>query len=592
VTSLASVTDSCDEGPEGASPDRTAGTSRTPEDDASQRQALARYAILDTPPDLEFDELVDLARAATGAAAAVLGFQVGNRLWFKARSGIDADQIEPFTASADPCPDRPDDDPGPEGLVPVRQFTTPIDVGGRTFGFCAAAPITTSDGFVLGQLLILHESPLTLGGTERSALSAVARMALTRLELRRTLLSYHALINGVGHVVFQTAPDGRLLSVTPTWSQLTGFGMVRSVGRPLEDFVHGADRERVAAQLRQMRNSDGAAVFECRLERLLGNAVPVEVICRPMVDEVGRRRGLVGVIADISERHARAVEAQHAEKLEALGRLSAGLAHEINTPIQYVGDNARFLADSYESMLKLIIAYRLFAHDPAVKQIPTRSREAVEQAERDVDIDYLMEEIPPAIQQSLEGVERVATLVSAMKAFTHPGHESQAPADLNAALRSVVTIAYSQVKFIAELACEFQPLPEVTCAIGDLNQVFLNILLNAADAIEDKGSDRGTITISTEHVGENVVVRIADTGQGIPEDLRLRIFEPFFTTKQVGRGTGQGLALAGAVIERHAGTITVDSTVGVGSTFTVTLPIAGRPRDSESDQADPGLFRS
>jgi PAS domain S-box-containing protein len=555
---------------------------RVPPDDTAQQQALARYAILDTPPDPGFDELAALARAVTGAPAAAIGFHDRGRLWLKSRVGLDVERlswpdcpIRPGSGTSRPqC--RPQTLPttGPDDTVTVWQDCTSITAGGRAFTFCAAAPIVTGEGFLLGELLILHDRSRHLDDVERSALAALARTVLTRLELRRTLLSYHAVVDGVGHVVFQTDPDGRLLSVTPTWSQLTGFGIVRCVGHPLEEFVHANDRDQVAEQLRQVESSDTAATFECRLQRLFGGDVPVEIICRPMVDEGGHRRGLVGVMADISERRARAVESQHAQKLEALGRLSAGLAHEINTPIQYVGDNTRFLADAYEGMIKLILAYQQVAKDPAFAALSTGSREAVCLAEQVVDVDYLVEEIPPAIQQSLEGVERVATLVSAMRTFSHPGQDGQSPADLNKALRSVATVAQSQVKFVADIACDLHPLPPVTCVIADLNQVFLNMVMNAADAIEDKGG-RGTISISTQAVDGNAVVTISDTGEGIPEDLRLRIFEPFFTTKQVGRGTGQGLALASAVVERHAGTITVHSAVGQGSTFTVCLPIAG-----------------
>ncbi|HET9655631.1 MAG TPA: ATP-binding protein [Kineosporiaceae bacterium] len=555
-----------------------------------QEQALARYAILDTPPDREFDELVELARAATGAAAAALGFHDGDRLWLKARTGLECTELDGgVTPSGDPSPTEP----GRAGRpVPLRRLGAPVSDGGRVLGFAASAPIVTSDGFVLGHLLILDEQPRRLGDGEQSVLSALARITLGQLELRRTLLSYHTLVDGVRHVVFQTSPDGRLLSVTPTWSQLTGFGVVRSVGQPLERFVYESDRPDVVGHLERTLFSGGTIAFECRLERLFGGAVPVEIICRPVTDEAGHRRGVVGVIADISERYSRAVEAQHAGKLEALGRLSAGLAHEINTPIQYVGHNTRFLAESYERMLKLLLAYRGLADDPAYLHLPASRREAVSRAERELDFDFLCEEIPPAIQQSLDGVDRVANLISAMKTFTHPGLQTQAPADLNAALRSVVTMAHSQAKFVADFICDLQPLPDVMCSIGDLNQVFLNLLMNAADAIEDNGGERGTITVSTQQSGDDVVVRVADTGPGIPEELRLRIFDAFFTTKEVGRGTGQGLALARSVIERHRGSIAVDSTIGEGTTFTITLPVGGRRDPGNTITEGPDVFTS
>jgi len=384
-------------------------------------------------------------------------------------------------------------------------------------------------------------------------------------------------IDGVGHVVFHLDDRDRLVSVTPTWSQLTGFGAVRSPGQPLADYVHPDDRAAVAEQLRELHAGGARHTFECRLLRLVGDDVPVEVIARPLVDEAGTRRGLVGVIADITERRARAVMVQHAQKLEALGQLAAGLAHEINTPIQFVGDNTRFLAEGYEAMLKLVLTYRdalaeLPAEDAAGRSGP---RTAVAAVEDETDVDFLAEEIPPAIRESLDGVARVAELVRAMKTFSEPGHERQ-QVDLNETLRTVLTVAGGQLRDVAEVACDLKDLPPVTCHAGDVSQVFLNLLVNAADSIRETGR-RGRITVTSRVVGEQVVIAVSDTGTGIPEGIRLRIFEPFFTTKEVGLGTGQGLHLAWTVVqEKLGGTLSVTSEVGAGSTFTISLPYRSR----------------
>jgi signal transduction histidine kinase len=205
-------------------------------------------------------------------------------------------------------------------------------------------------------------------------------------------------------------------------------------------------------------------------------------------------------------------------------------------------------------------------------------QERVREAEAGIDFDYLQKEIPSAVEQTLEGIERVSTIVRAMKTFSHPGHKEQVPADLNEALAATVTVARHQISAVADLRLDLAGLPPVRCNIADLNQVFLNLIVNAADAIEETGR-RGVITVATALDGEDVVVRISDTGCGIPDGVRSKIFDPFFTTKDVGRGSGQGLPLVrGVVQDGHGGSLIVDSVVGEGTTFTVRIPVNGLPQ--------------
>ncbi|WP_162248086.1 nitrogen regulation protein NR(II) [Angustibacter sp. Root456] len=523
------------------------------DDETRRLRALARYAILDTPRDATFDDLVGVAVQLTGCQVAAIGFYDAARVWFKAAVGLDAQECPRDVRVSDP--------------LTIRWFEA---VESGTF---VSVPCVTSDGYTLGCLVVADPQPKQLSIAARVSLAALARQVVHLLELRRTLLSYHTVVDGVGNVVFHIDEQGRLVSVTPTWAKLTGFGVVRSLGRALSDFVHEDDRDRFTEQLGAGQSGQTPPVVLCRLLRLGGADVPVEIVARGLVDEGGRHLGLVGVIADITERQAREVEAQHLQKLEALGRLSAGLAHEINTPIQFVGDNARFLAESYQTMLKLLLTYRKVL-DVESGAIPWWERqELIQQAEREADVDYLAEEVPAAVEQSLEGVERVASLVRAMKTFSHPGTTEKAPADLNEALRATMTVARNQVKYIADEVLDLGDIPLVVCNIADLNQVFLNMVINAADAIEETG-ERGAITITSCLQDGQVAVSVSDTGAGIPEPLQLKIFEPFFTTKDVGRGTGQGLALARAVVhDQHGGSITVRSRVGAGTTITIHLPI-------------------
>lgn len=272
------------------------------------------------------------------------------------------------------------------------------------------------------------------------------------------------------------------------------------------------------------------------------------------------------------------VQLRHAQKLESIGQLAAGIAHEINTPTQYIGDNVRFLRDAFEDLKKLLSQYERLA--AATKGGATLSDdvksgfEAIDGAET----AYLLEEIPKAIRQTLEGVDRVATLVSAMKEFSHPGGKEKTIVDLNKAIQSTITVARNEWKYVAELETDFDPdLPHIACLPGEVNQVILNLIVNAAHAIADvvgKNSGvKGKIRITTSSCPDFVEVRVHDTGSGIPEKVQGRIFDPFFTTKEVGKGTGQGLAIARSVIvDKHQGSIHFETAEGEGTTFTIRFP--------------------
>ena len=547
------------------------GTALPARDDARLR-ALSRYAILDTPAHFLYDDVVTLARTVTGSPAAGLAFLDRDRLWFKSVQGLDVQECSPDAFRART---------GAEGwhgggAGPVQAvLAVPVPHGDRLLSAVATAPCTTRDGYLLGYLFVLDERPDGFTDRELTALGALAHQAVVALELRRTLMAYHTVVDGSGRVVFHADQDNRLVCVTPTWSALTGYGAVRSLGVRLQDVVHPDDRDRFVADLAASAAREDAQPLECRIRQLDGSDVPVEVVVRPWTDETGRRWGVIGFIADIADRKAREIEVRHAQRLEGLGRLAAGIAHEINTPIQFVGDNTRFLAESCEAMLTLIQAYRS-ALDTGAQATSWAERQAIlAAAEEAADVDYLVAEVPSAVTQSLEGVDRVASLVRAMKTFSHPGLGAAAPADLDEALLATLTVARSQIRAVADVSLDLGSLPMVECHVADLNQVFLNMVINAADAIEETGT-RGTITITTRTDGDDAVITIADTGGGIPDEIQRKIFDPFFTTKDVGRGTGQGLALARAVVvDAHQGTISVVSRPGDGATFTLRLPLAG-----------------
>ena len=265
-------------------------------------------------------------------------------------------------------------------------------------------------------------------------------------------------------------------------------------------------------------------------------------------------------------------------KLEAVGQLAAGIAHELNTPIQYVGDNTRFLQEAFDDLSQAIVKFEALLNDARDgSSLETTAREIARTLQQ-IDIDYLAKEIPRAVEQSLEGVDRVAKIVRSMKEFAHPDLGEKSSVDLNRAIESTVTVSRNEWRYVANLETDFDPgLSAVECHVGEMNQVFLNMIVNAAHAISDvvgDGSDgKGKIRITTRRDGDWADIRISDTGSGIPEGVREKIFDPFFTTKEVGRGTGQGLGIAhSVVVEKHGGSIDFETEVGKGTTFIIRIP--------------------
>jgi signal transduction histidine kinase len=276
-------------------------------------------------------------------------------------------------------------------------------------------------------------------------------------------------------------------------------------------------------------------------------------------------------------------ELRQAQKLEAVGRLASGVAHEINTPVQFVSDNLYFLREATQDLIGLVGKLHTVQRS-ALNGTPTRealaeATEAVEAA----DLPYILENVPIAFDRSVEGLNRVATIVRSMKEFAHPGTKEMTTIDLNRAIECTLAIARHEYKYVADVETDLGQLAPLTCHAGDINQVILNIVVNAAHAIGEvvEGTgDRGRISVRTRLDGDHVVVSIADTGKGIPESIRDRVFEPFFTTKPVGKGTGQGLAIArSVVVDKHGGKLTLESVVGQGTTFHIRLPLAAHDRE-------------
>lgn len=268
----------------------------------------------------------------------------------------------------------------------------------------------------------------------------------------------------------------------------------------------------------------------------------------------------------------------HLQKMELIGHLSAGIAHEINTPMQYIGNNITFLRRAFESLtrplkqLVKLVETRENAEDPV---------KVIARIARDINLDevqYLLEEIPFAITQSKEGVDRVTQIVRSVKDFSYPNSENQQEVNLNEVLRKVLLVSRGEWKYVAKPETDFQEdLPGVFVCEGECSQIFLNLVVNAAHAIEGRFANeeelKGVIRLQTRQVGDHIEIRVSDNGLGIPEEIRDKIFDPFFTTKEMGQGTGQGLAIVQSIVQKYHGTLTFETVIGEGSTFIVNFPL-------------------
>lgn len=439
--------------------------------------------------------------------------------------------------------------------------------------------------FALFQNSILLENKVK----ERTAQLALVNEALRQevLEHERAetrLKEAHARI----HLILQSMPailieleDQNMVSGWNAAAESTfSLSQARLIGRPLESCGIHWDWERVRAGLIECRASGlMTTVTDLAYRSPDGRDGFLQMRICPIPGR-GAQAGRVLLFGeDITDRRMLQAGLVEAQKLNAIGELAAGIAHEINTPTQYVGDNTLFLKKAFDDLLGLLSRLTTLRSEARIDSVDPALIAAFDAAMQEVDLDYLRDEVPTAIAETLEGVARVTTIVRAMKDFSHPGTGEKALTDLNQSIASTLTVARNEWKYVADLVTDLDPdLPPVPCLIGEFNQVILNLVINAAHAIAERlgvsSGAKGRITVSTRRDGDWVEMRISDTGAGIPEAIRGRIFNPFFTTKEVGKGTGQGLAIAHrVVVKRHGGSIDFESETGRGTTFIVRLPM-------------------
>ncbi len=379
-----------------------------------------------------------------------------------------------------------------------------------------------------------------------------------------------ALLAAIPDTIVRMELDGRVLDMHH--GSASSEGLFRDFGKPTD--LGAVVRDPRLAQL--LLESGRRALAEGCVASATYSTTAVdgsgdgprhyEIRCAPSGSEQ------VVLLRDVTE--VRMMESQllQSQKLESIGQLAAGIAHEINTPLQFISDNVQFTGRAAARVLELLQKYSDRLHE----LVSEDERKELKKEARQAKLPFLLENIPSALSSSADGVARVAEIVAAMKEFSHPGAKVPAPSDINRALKSTVKVSTNEWKGVADLELDLdETLGVVNCVLGEVNQCFLNIIVNAAHALAERYGDTksGLIRVSTKAQATGVEIRIADNGPGIPEHVRQRIFDPFFTTKPVGKGTGQGLAIArSTIVDRHGGELICESTPGVGTTFVIRLP--------------------
>lgn len=413
----------------------------------------------------------------------------------------------------------------------------------------------------------LDRAQLEIRGLEQLIESKTRDLYLSQQSLRLAAEFQENVLKTMASALVVLDPEGRIVQTNEAALKMLGLAEPDLMGQSIAD----------VADISQSQS--GLLIDHAEIDVRIsdGTTAPTHFCSSSMHAPDGSISGYVCVWVDLREKKQLEVELRHAQKLESLGQMAAGVAHEINTPIQYVGDTLQFLQEAFTDMQSALQGYR-DATDQW-KCIPELAslHEKVIELEEDADIAFIDEEAPGAFTRASGGLSRVSKIVKALKSFCHPGSETKTLAQVNEIIENTLTLAATECKYVADVEADLGELPDVPCHPGDLGQVILNLVVNAAHAIEEKVAgteERGRIRISSHMKGSSIAIDVEDSGAGIPDDVRSRIFDPFFTTKEVGKGTGQGLAIARRIIvDKHGGHLDVTSKPGVGTCFHIELPI-------------------
>ena len=400
-----------------------------------------------------------------------------------------------------------------------------------------------------------------------------------RLETEQLIASIRSILVGLDN-------DGYITRWNSTAETVFGWGAQEAIGRHVDQCITAWSLGTFEVVQELMDGERHVGIADARYTRPdQPNERHIDIAITRVYNLDHHPAGYLILARDVTEKKELEIQLLQAQKLESLGQLAAGIAHEINTPIQFIGDNTHFLSKAFDRLDHVLeISERVAKQYAEFDAIPGLVEE-MEQAMKTSKIAYMRNEIPYAIEETLKGLEQVASIVRGMKQFSHPGSGGKQLIDINECILDTITVSRNEWKYVAKMETDLDPaLPPVMCYANEINQVMLNMVVNAAHAIEksikDGTQQQGKISLRTKAQAKGVCIEISDTGTGIPAEVLPKIFDPFFTTKEPGKGTGQGLSIVHNAIRKHDGIINVDTREGEGTTFTIKLP----PHDPDMDE--------
>ena len=443
--------------------------------------------------------------------------------------------------------------------------------------FAILLALAHSFSVMMSEVVRMFEERRQMERTEKERLEKLVSERTQELERGRE--QYRLVVEGTQAIPFALdVEDGHFEYIGPQGPRRLGFS--EDLWKQIGFLDKLMPRERNGA-VRSRIDESKPGNFELETTVLTEAEQRVDLRWVVSCENTGSHKVLRGMMLDVTDQRRLENDLAQAQKLESVGRLAAGVAHEINTPVQFVSDSVLFVREAMDDLSDIVGKYRELrtaTENNSGAGVAAAAKAAAE-AEDEADLDYILENAPVALDRARDGLGRVAAIVRSMKEFAHPDRKEKAQVDINQAIGSTLVIASNEYKYVADVETDFAPLPPVNCYAGEINQVVLNLIVNAAHAISDvvKGTPaKGKIRVTTRVLDESIEIAVCDTGKGIPVEVRSRIFDPFFTTKEVGKGTGQGLSIARSVIvDKHGGSLHFETEVGKGTTFFIRLPISG-----------------